>query len=259
LKSLATICVLAFFCAGAGATTYYVDTAGSNPNDGQSPQTPWRTLLKVGISTFQPGDVVLFKRDCVWNEWLTPPSSGMAGNVIRFDAYGNGQPPEFTGRYTTTSAQWTNTSGNVWQITLTATQAISQLKFVQFGTIWGNAQTSQATLAHDRDWYYDNVNQLLFVYSSGGNPVTTYGSVTPVILSGQSLINLNNVSYVEVRWSDSGWGPYDDQNLAGRFTTQTFTPPRLGKVEDYYLRQYDASSPPKYSRYTAALHVDYPF
>jgi hypothetical protein len=75
LKSLATFCVLAFLCAGASAATYYVDTAGSNGNDGLSPQTPWRTLLKVGISTFQPGDVILFKRDCVWNEWLTPPSA----------------------------------------------------------------------------------------------------------------------------------------------------------------------------------------
>jgi hypothetical protein len=57
----------------------------------------------------------------------------------------------------------------------------------------------------------------------------------------------------------SAWGPYNDQNLAGRFTTQTFTLPRLGKVENYFLRQYDASSPPRYSRFTAALHVDYPF
>jgi hypothetical protein len=59
---------------------------------------------------------------------------------------------------------------------------------------------------------------------------------------------------VEVRWSDFGWGPYNDQNLAGRFTTQTFTLPRLSKVQDYYLRQFDASTPPKYSRFSAALH-----
>ena len=113
--------------------TYYVDPVGSNANDGLSPQTAWRTLLKVGISTFQPGDVILFKRDGVWNEWLTPPSSGAAGNLIKFDAYGNGRPPEFTGTYTTTAAQWSNTSGNVWQIALSATQPIPQLKFVQFG------------------------------------------------------------------------------------------------------------------------------
>jgi hypothetical protein len=69
------------------------------------------------------------------------------------------------------------------------------------------------------------------------------------------IVTLTTVS--EVRWSDSGWGPYNDQNLAGRFTTQTFTLPRLGKVEDYFLRQYDSSSPPKYSRYTTGLHVDH--
>jgi hypothetical protein len=64
---------------------------------------------------------------------------------------------------------------------------------------------------------------------------------------------------IEVRWSDAGWGPYNDQNLAGRFTTQTFTLPRLAKVQDYFLRQFDASVPPRYSRYSAALHIDYPF
>lgn len=197
MRSLRLLAVIVFFCAGASAATYYVDPAGSNGNDGLSPQTPWRTLLKVGISTFQPGDVILFKRDGVWNEWLTPPSSGAAGNLIKFDAYGNGQPPEFTGRYITTSAQWTNTSGSVWQIALSAAQPVSQLSFVQFGTIWGNAQASQAVLAHNRDWYYDTGSQILYVYSSGGNPVNKYGSVSPIILSGQSLININSVSYIE--------------------------------------------------------------
>jgi hypothetical protein len=63
---------------------------------------------------------------------------------------------------------------------------------------------------------------------------------------------------IEVRWSDSGWGPYNARNLVGRFTTQTFTIPRLSRVQDCYLQQYDNSTPPKYSRYSVALHVDYP-
>jgi hypothetical protein len=191
--------------AMAGATTYYVDPAGSNGNDGQTPQTAWRTLLKVGISTFQPGDQILFKRDGVWNEWLTPPSSGTAGNVIKFDAYGTGRPPEFTGYYATTTASWTNTSGNVWQATLSATQPISQLQFVRFGTIWGNVQGAEAGLGHDRDWYYDPVSQILYVWSASGNPVTHFGSVTPMILSGQSLINVNGVSYVEIQHIKLDW------------------------------------------------------
>lgn len=197
--------LVAMLVSAARATTYYVDPAGSNANNGLSPQTPWRTLLKVGISTFNPGDEILFKRDAVWNEWLTPPSSGTAGNLIKFDAYGNGRPPEFTGYYATTVAQWTNTSGNVWQITLSATQPISQLKFVRFGTIWGNGQSSESALAHDRDWYYDPVVQNLYVWSASGNPVTHFGSVTPMILSGQALINLNGVSYIEVQHIKLDW------------------------------------------------------
>src|SRR2546428_851756 len=197
--------ILALLCGTASATTYYVDPAGSNANDGLSPATPWRTLLKVGISSFQPGDSILFKRDGVWNEWLTPPSSGAAGNPIKFDAYGNGRPPEFTGYFATTASQWTNTSGNVWQITLSAAQAIDQLEFVQFGTVWGKVQSAQNLLAHDRDWYYDPVAQNLYVWSAAGNPVTHYGSVTPIILSGQSLININSVNYIEIQHIKLAW------------------------------------------------------
>ncbi len=63
---------------------------------------------------------------------------------------------------------------------------------------------------------------------------------------------------IEVRRSDGGWGPSDGGNLAGRFTTETFTLPRLSRAQSYYLRQYDGSSPAKYSRYSALLYVDYP-
>jgi hypothetical protein len=63
---------------------------------------------------------------------------------------------------------------------------------------------------------------------------------------------------IEVRENDYGWGQANDRNLLGRFNTQTFTLARLAETQDYFLRLYDSSSPPKYSRYSAALHVDYP-
>ena len=63
---------------------------------------------------------------------------------------------------------------------------------------------------------------------------------------------------IEVRWTDFGWGQDNDRNLAGRFSTQTFTLTRLAAVQNYYLRQYDNSTPPRYSRYTTALHLKYP-
>jgi hypothetical protein len=63
---------------------------------------------------------------------------------------------------------------------------------------------------------------------------------------------------IEVRAHDYGWGSANDRNLLGRFGGRTFTLPRLRRTQNYFLRLYDNSSPPRYSRYTAALHVDYP-
>ena len=62
----------------------------------------------------------------------------------------------------------------------------------------------------------------------------------------------------EVRENDYGWGQANDRNLLGRFNTQTFSLARLARTQNYFLRLYDSSSPPKYSRYSGALHVDYP-
>jgi hypothetical protein len=63
---------------------------------------------------------------------------------------------------------------------------------------------------------------------------------------------------IEVRLHDYGWGVANDRNLLGRFSTQTFTLPRLASTQNYFLRLYDSSSPPLYSRYSAALYVNYP-
>ncbi|MGA6986874.1 MAG: hypothetical protein WBZ01_12535 [Terriglobales bacterium] len=63
---------------------------------------------------------------------------------------------------------------------------------------------------------------------------------------------------IEVRNSDQGWGIGYNGNLIGRFTTSSFTLTRYARAQDYFLRSYDSSTPPRYSRYSAALHVDYP-
>jgi len=63
---------------------------------------------------------------------------------------------------------------------------------------------------------------------------------------------------VEVRAHDYGWGVSNDRNLLGRFNAETFTLPRLTRSQTYFLRLYDSSSPPRYSRYSAALHIDIP-
>jgi len=67
----------------------------------------------------------------------------------------------------------------------------------------------------------------------------------------------NNLG-IEVRAHDFNWGVGNDRDLLGRFSSQTFSLPRLGRTQTYFLRLYDDSTPPRYSRYAAALHVDSP-
>jgi hypothetical protein len=63
---------------------------------------------------------------------------------------------------------------------------------------------------------------------------------------------------IEVRYSDSGWGAGYSGNLVGRFTDSSFTLTRYARGQAYFLKSYDGSGPPKYSRYSTALYVDYP-
>jgi hypothetical protein len=85
--------------------------------------------------------------------------------------------------------------------------------------------------------------------------VTQATSTTVQIDAGTAPANGTGI---EVRAHDYGWGQSNDRNLLGRFSTQAFTLPRLARTQNYFLRLYDNSSPPRYSRYSAALHVDYP-
>ena len=86
--------------------------------------------------------------------------------------------------------------------------------------------------------------------------ITAVTSTTLAIDAGSAPVAGGGI---EVRWSDTGWGAANDRNLVGRFAVQSFVIPRLSRAQSCFLRQYDASVPPKYSRYSAALHVDYPY
>jgi hypothetical protein len=83
-------------------------------------------------------------------------------------------------------------------------------------------------------------------------------AVTSTTVSVDAGLAPSSGGGIEVRLHDFGWGSENDRNLLGRFNTQTFSLTRLARTQNYFLRLYDGSSPPKYSRYAAALHVDYP-
>ena len=78
-----------------GQTIYYVSTSfGNDSFNGQSENTPWKTIEKINSQTFKPGDQILFRRGDKFNDAsLVIYSSGNNGNPIIFGAYGNGNTP----------------------------------------------------------------------------------------------------------------------------------------------------------------------
>ncbi len=89
-------------------------------------------------------------------------------------------------------------------------------------------------------------------------PTAEFTTVTSTTVTIDAGVAPPSGGGFEVRRNDFGWGQESDRNLVGRFTTQSFTVTRLTRVVDFYVRQFDNSSPPKYSRYSTALHVDRP-
>ena len=74
--------------------TYYVDgLAGSDENDGQTPETAWRTLERVNALTLAPGSRVLLRAGSLYNGTLKPRGLGEKGRLVEFGRYGEGRDP----------------------------------------------------------------------------------------------------------------------------------------------------------------------
>jgi hypothetical protein len=102
---------------------------------------------------------------------------------------------------------------------------------------------------------------------------------TPSAAAGAALANLQQLSVAsatttalqidagtapsagggfEVRRRDWDFGPGSDQNLVLRSPVRSFSIPRAAQVERYYVRQYDSSNPPLYSRLSSAVFINLP-
>jgi len=49
-----------------------------------------------------------------------------------------------------------------------------------------------------------------------------------------------------------------DQDLVLRSGVRNFTIPRAAQFEEYFVRAYDGSTPPAYSRFSSVVGVDIP-
>jgi hypothetical protein len=112
-------------------------------------------------------------------------------------------------------------------------------------TIAANALLPQTALSEPSN-VLANLQQLQVVSATGTALQVDAGTAPP---AGGGF---------EVRRRDGDFGPGVDQDLVLRSPVRSFAIPREGQIEHYYVRMYDGSTPPLYSRFSSAVFTDLP-
>jgi hypothetical protein len=94
--------------------------------------------------------------------------------------------------------------------------------------------------------YLQNLNALQ-VASISTTAITVNANVTPPANGG-----------LEVRWMDNNFGPNVHEDLVLRSPVPNFTITRSEDQQQFYVRMYDGSNPPLYSRISAAIFTNVP-
>jgi parallel beta-helix repeat protein len=189
-------CFVLLLAPPAMCTTYYVDCGASDDRGaGLSPSTAWRTIDKVNRSSLRAGDSILFKRGCIWREQLANSSSGSADSSITYGAYGSGLKPSIRGSNLYSSpADWTNESVNLWYA---APFAADPGVVVHDGTL-GTRRVTKSALGRQWDYWYDSVNERLYMFSQA-NPAALAGSLEIAVReSAIATIWFSNVAYQDL-------------------------------------------------------------
>ncbi len=87
--AIAILCAF-LFLSESRAASYYISNSGSDANSGTSPETPWRTVLKVNATAFSPGDAILFNGGDRFEGPFILGRSGTLANPITITSYGTG-------------------------------------------------------------------------------------------------------------------------------------------------------------------------
>ena len=74
-------------------TAYYVSPNGNDDNDGLSPETAWKNILRVNDADLQEGDAVFFERGGVYR---LIDSCLLLSDGVTYSAYGEGAKPVIT-------------------------------------------------------------------------------------------------------------------------------------------------------------------
>jgi hypothetical protein len=85
--------------------------------------------------------------------------------------------------------------------------------------------------------------------------LTAFSNTTLQVDAGMTPVTGGGL---EVRRRDGDFGAGVDQDLVLRSTVRSFTIPRAAQSEQYFVRAYDASTPPVYSRFSSVIATNLP-
>ncbi len=113
------------------ANTYYFSTISGNDSrsatEAQNPATPWQSIAKLNavISMLNAGDIILFKRNEVFDGSITINRSGSLSQPLTFGAFGTGVKPIINGFSTLTN--FTPLTSGIWEASVPADTMVNTL------------------------------------------------------------------------------------------------------------------------------------
>jgi hypothetical protein len=169
------------------------------------------------------------------------------------------------------------TQGDVWPGDLLAIEATSAnintnlvVRSVQIDMACSSPQLNKYTIHFANDWA-----DALAIKTSSTVPADTWLPQQPQAVEPLANLPTLNASSItsstiavnvgvtpptgggfEVRRRDWSFGPGIDSDLVLRSPVSNFTIPREAAVEQYFVRMYDGSTPPNYSRFSSAIFVN---
>ncbi len=170
-------------------------------------------------------------------------------------------------------------NGDVWPGDLLAINSPSAdmdvsvvVRSVQIDLLCSQPSLARYTIQFANDWA-----DALAIKTSAGVPADAWLPVQPQIASPLANLDMLAVTSVtssqinvsanvtpptgggfEVRRRDWSFGPGTNSDLVLRSPVPNFIIPREAVMEQYYIRMYDGSTPPNYSRFSAAVFVNLP-
>jgi hypothetical protein len=180
----------------AATSNYFVDAVYGNDTNSGSQSSPWRSLQKVSTASLPSGSTIFLKRDTVWYEQLTIPSSG-----ITVDAYGTGALPVIDGS-TALIGTWSSAGAGLYsmEVSLNAGEGLGNLS--ENGSMmsfmaWNADAATTFTSAANGVYSYNNATSTLYIKTTQSPSLNTYRASVKfygILANSLSDVTIRNVA-----------------------------------------------------------------